>query len=121
MRAEATKDEFFDEEIGHEVKDQHAKEEDLISNVSEAFGKLIKLHGPAFMPMFDDGVAQGFASFFVRPTHRVYPVILFVFVSVIFLETSPRRAAGRCRIWVEERSRFTLFVFSVVSLSLFCP
>ena len=62
---EAHKDEFFDDEVAEEVNLHREKEDDVVSQVSETLGALIKLYRDKFMPMFDT-MAQGFAAFLVR-------------------------------------------------------
>lgn len=77
------KEKEFEKNEGLEDEDRDAfaeeleEEEDTMTNLVDAIGQLLKLHGPAFMPIFDANIAGAFAPF-LQPTQPAPLQILAV-------------------------------------------
>ena len=85
------------------------EEEDVLSTLVDAMGQLLKLHGPALMPFFDEVVAPKFAPFL----DSSQPQALQVIATPHFIIT-----CHRCTIHIHQICTRVLCFLSIVSSCL---
>lgn len=81
------------------------EEEDVLSTLVDAMGQLLKLHGPALMPFFDEVVAPKFAPFL----DSSQPQALQVITTPHFIIT-----CHRCTIHIHQICTRVLCFLSIV-------
>lgn len=82
------KEQEFASNEGLEVEDREAfaeeleEEEDSLTNLVDAIGQLLKLHGESFMPFFDQVVSPAFAPYLSTSQPESMQVSLYMYINV---------------------------------------